>query len=171
MIRIIVRDFDFLRDGVAPGDSCRAGAFRSAIHTLTSTVGVGIEGIAGKPIVTVACFIRTTIRIKATGLTIHIRAFQFTLQEAIFSSLFLVGSWEVSRSEEQVNQRLILTDSIGEHTTMITVVVDAPLHFNNFVRSVRGDNRITPVIARLIVVDTNSRIISTWSASTYLGFF
>lgn len=90
MIRIIVRDFDFLRNRAASRDSCRAGAFRGTIHTLTSTVGIGIEGIASKPVVTVACFIRSAIGIVATGLTIDIRAFQFTLQETILSSLFLV---------------------------------------------------------------------------------
>lgn len=100
MIRIIVRDSDFLRNRVATRDSCLAGAFCGSIHTLTTTVGIGVKGIASKPVIAVACLIRGAIRIVTAGLTIDVRAFQFTLQETILSSLFLFGGWEVARSEE-----------------------------------------------------------------------
>jgi hypothetical protein len=54
---------------------------------------------------------------------------------------------------------------------MVAVVVNTPLNFDDVICCIGGDHRIAPVIAGLVVVDTNSRIVSTWPTSTNLGSF
>ena len=103
MIRAIVWDLDFLRDCVAAGDSRLAGVQSSTIHALAAAVGVGVECVASKPVIPVTCLIRGAVRIISTALSINIGTFQFTIQEAVLGGLFLLGRWEISRGQKQVD--------------------------------------------------------------------
>jgi hypothetical protein len=62
-----------------------------------------------------------------------------------------------------------LTDSVGKHATVVTVIVNTPLHFDDVICCIRGDHRVTPVIPGLVVVNTDSCIVSTWPTSANLG--
>lgn len=54
---------------------------------------------------------------------------------------------------------------------MVAIVVDTPLHFDDLVRCVSGNYRVAPVIAGLVIVNTNSSIVSTWPTSANLCCF
>jgi cytochrome c biogenesis protein ResB len=54
---------------------------------------------------------------------------------------------------------------------MVTIVVDTPLNFDDVICYIRGDHGIAPVITGLVVVDTDSRVVSTWPTSANLGSF
>lgn len=54
---------------------------------------------------------------------------------------------------------------------MVTIVVDAPLYVDDLVCSVCGHHRVAPVSAGLVIINTNSRIVTTWSTSANLGSF
>lgn len=101
--RVVVWDFDFLRNGVATGDSCLAGVQWSAIHALTGAVAIGIKCIASEPVIAPARLTFSAVRIVTTGLACNICTFQFTLQEAVFGSLFLFIGWKVVWVQEQVD--------------------------------------------------------------------
>lgn len=54
---------------------------------------------------------------------------------------------------------------------MVAIVVDTPLHFHDLVCSICGNDRVAPVSAGLVVVNTNSGIVTTRSTSANLGSF
>lgn len=54
---------------------------------------------------------------------------------------------------------------------MISIVIDTPLNFHSIVRRICGNHRISPVVTGLVIVDTDSGIVSTWPTSTDLGGF
>lgn len=54
---------------------------------------------------------------------------------------------------------------------MVTIVVDTPLHIDDLVCSICGNDRIAPVSAGLVIINTNSSIVTTWSTSANLGSF
>lgn len=48
-------------------------------------------------------------------------------------------------------------------------MVDTPLYINGLSRSVCCYRRVAPVVGGLIVVDTDSGIVATWTAAAYSG--
>jgi hypothetical protein len=54
---------------------------------------------------------------------------------------------------------------------MISIVIDTPLNFHNIVCRICGNYVISPIITGLIIVDTDSGIVSTWPTSADLGGF
>jgi hypothetical protein len=84
--------------------------------------------------------------------------------------LFLGIGWKIVWIQEFVDQSLVLADTVGKHATMVSIVVDTPLHFHDLVCRVFGDH-IAPVSGGLVVINTNSGIISTWSTTANLGSF
>jgi hypothetical protein len=54
---------------------------------------------------------------------------------------------------------------------MVTVVIDAPFHFDDLVSSIFCDDRVAPVSGGLVIVNTNSGVVATWSTPTNLCFF
>ena len=107
MRQLIIRNPNFLRHGIPTGNSSLARAQRRPIHTLTPTPSIRIKRITRKPVIAVARLTSCAIRIKPTALPINISALQLTLQETIFSRLFLLGAREISRPQEEVGQSLI----------------------------------------------------------------
>lgn len=110
------------------------------------------------------------VRAEVARLAIHICAGKGALLEAILSSLFLRLGREIARSEELVDQLLVLADTVGEHATVVTVVVNAPLDVDSVASSVRHNRRVTPVGRRLVVVDADAGIVAARTASADLGF-
>ena len=100
----------------------------------------------------------------------HIRAGEGALLEAILSSLLLLIGWKIARSEELVNKRLVLADTVGEHATVITVVVNAPPNLDSVTSGVSYNRRVTPVGCRLVVVDADTGIVAARATSADLGF-
>jgi hypothetical protein len=66
---------------------------------------------------------------------------------------------------------LILADPVGKHATVISIVINTPLHFNDIVCSIRGHHGVAPIIAGLVVVHANPSIVSTWSTAANLCCF
>lgn len=95
MSRVVVWNFDFLRNRIATGDSCLTGVQWRTIHALAAPLAVGVESIAGEPVVAPAWLISSAVRTVSTGLSRNICAFQLTLQETVFGSLFLGIGWKV----------------------------------------------------------------------------
>jgi hypothetical protein len=81
--------------------------------------------------------------------------------------LFRVGG-EVARVQELVDKVLIFANAVAEHAPVITVIVHAPLHFDNISGSVGYHGSISPVGSRLIVVYANPSIVTTGTTPAYL---
>lgn len=171
MIGLVVRYLDLLGDCITTRDCCGARPKSSPINPLTAAVGGRRKRITSEPVISIACLVRCTIRAITAILTVHIRTLQLAIQEAIFGSLFFFCRGKISGCQKEVHERLILTDSVSEHSAMIAVVVNAPLDFDYLVCSVTGDYGITPVVSRLVVVNTDSGVVPAGSTSTHLGFF
>lgn len=109
------------------------------------------------------------VRAEVAVLAIHIRAGKGALLKAILSSLLLRSGWKIARSEELVDKSLVLADTVGEHATVVTVVVNAPLYIDS-VASLIGHNRsVTPVGSRLVVVDADTGVVATRTTPADLG--
>lgn len=54
---------------------------------------------------------------------------------------------------------------------MVAVSVNAPLHIDHVASTICCYDGFTPVIARLIIVNTHSSVVSAWPASADLSCF
>lgn len=104
-----------------------------------------------------------------TGLTRDIRTIQRPSFKTIFSGLLLGICWYVSRSQERVDDVLILADSIAEHASMVAVVVETPLNFNSVSGRVGDDWFGAPISAGIVVINADAGIVATWATATDLG--
>ena len=121
----VVGDLDLLGDCVPACDSGLAGSQGRAIDTLASSARVRLEGIAGEPVSSLTSGV-LAIWVDAAVLAGDIGAVQRAGFEAFLSSLLLCCGRDVAGCEELVDKLLILADAVGEHPSMIAVVVDAP---------------------------------------------
>lgn len=128
MVRDVVRNLDLLRDSVTAGDCCLAGTKLRIVDTLALSI---IKAVTGEPVIAVASFALTTVSTVVAGLSIDTCAFKKTFIEAGLSCLFLLVGWQVIRIQEFVHNILILTDTVAEHATVITVVVNTPHDVND----------------------------------------
>jgi len=129
---------------------------------------ITIESIASEPIIPPASLTLLAIWTEAAVLTRNICTIKGSGLKAVFGQLLLSKSWDVSRSQEFVDKSLVLTNSIGEHASMITIVVDTPLDIYDLSGTVRRYRR-TPIVGGLVVVDTDASVVSARSASSDLG--
>lgn len=140
------------------------------INTLTSSSVTGFESIASEPVVAPAGLSLLTVRAISAFLTRNIDAWQDTGFEAVLCDLFLLVGWEMVRVEELVDDLLLVTNSINEHSAVVAVIVDTPLNFDLLAGLVRGYNLVAPVLAGLVVVDAVTGVVAAWSASAnYCG--
>lgn len=100
-----------------------------------------------------------------------IGALEFAIEKAVLGSLLLGIGGQVVGVGEEVHEGLVAADTVGEHATVVAVVVDAPLDFDDLVRRVSGHDRLAPVGAGLVVVNANASVVATRSAATYRGGF
>lgn len=63
-----------------------------------------------------------------------------------------------------------MADTVGEHATVITVVVNAPHDVNDITGFVSLNHLFAPVAARLVVVDAHTGIVSAGSAAANWGY-
>lgn len=165
-------EFEFPCHSIPTVNSSFAQTQRCHIHTLTPTPSLRIKRITRKLVITVACLTSCAIRIKPTALRMNITALQLTRQETVFSRLFLLGARGIPRRQvERVDQGLILADTVREHVVVVTIVIYAPLYFQNVVCRVAGHYGGAPVGAGLVIVDTDASIVAAWSAAADLGGF
>lgn len=128
-----------------------------------------MERSAGEPIIAMARLISRAVRTVTTLLTINFGTGKETFFEAIFSSLLLGFGGDVVWVKELVDNILILADTVGVHASVVTIVVDTPLHVNNLSRLVSGDGFFAPVGTRLVVVDADSGVIAARTRSSDFG--
>jgi hypothetical protein len=100
---------------------------------------VGLEAVACKPVVAVACLSLCAVGAVAASLPCDVSAVQGSHLEAVFGSLFLCVSGEVSWGQKLVDNGLVLTDTPAEHSSMVAIVVNTPLDIHDLARGVRDD--------------------------------
>lgn len=122
----VVGDLDLLGNGVTACDSGLAGSQGRAVDALASSARVCLEGIAGEPVGPLASGV-LAVWVDAAVLAGDIGAVERAGFEACFGGLLLGLSWDVARCQEFVDKLLVLADAVGEHASVVAVVVDAPL--------------------------------------------
>ena len=136
--------------------------------TLASAIAVTLKSVAGEPVVAPARLALTAVRAVATLLTLDVIAVEETLLEAVLSGLFLGVCGQVIRVQELVDEFLVLADAVGEHASVVPIVVHTPFHLNNFARLVRDDGLLAPRLSRLVVVHADPGVITAWAIATNL---
>lgn len=121
----VVGDLDLLGNGVTTCDSGLAGSKGRTVDTLASSARVRLEGIAGEPVGPLASGV-LAVWVDAAVLTRDVGAVECAGFEACFGGLLLGLSWDVARCQEFVDELLVLADAVGEHASVVAVVVDAP---------------------------------------------
>lgn len=131
MVRDVIRNLDLLGDSVTAGDCCLTGTKLRIVDTLT--LGI-IEAVTGEPVIAVASFVLTTVGTVVAFLSIDAGAFKKTFVKAGLGFLLLLFGGQVIRVQEFVHDSLILADTVAEHATVITVVVNTPHDVNDIAR-------------------------------------
>lgn len=73
--------------------------------------------------------------------------------------MLLCFSREVSRGQELVDKSLVLTDAVGEHATVVTVSIYAPLYIDDIPSLVGNDGLRTPARPGLVVVNGHTSVV------------
>lgn len=152
-----VGDLDFLGHSVTAGDASVARAERRVVNTLA--LGA-TEGVAGEPVVAPARLSCRAVRTVATVLPGNIGAVEGAGLEAVLGSLLLGVGWDVSGSQELVDEGLVLADTPTEHAAMVSVVINAPLHIDDLARRVGDNGRVSPVGGWRVVVNADTGIVA-----------
>ena len=163
----VVGNLDLLGDGVPACDGREAGSESGIVNTLACAPAVGLEGVAREPVVAPACLALRAVWVVAAGLSRHVGTRESPGLKAVLCGLFLGVGGEVARGRELVHQGLVLADPVREHTAVVAVVVNTPLDVDNLTGRVGRNNRVTPVGARLIVVDAHAGVVATNTASAH----
>lgn len=64
-----------------------------------------------------------------------------------------------------------MTDAVGEHAAVVSIVVHAPFYFNNVPAGISGDNRVSPIVTRLVIVHAYSSVVTAWATAADLSCF
>ena len=166
MVGSEVGKLDLLGDSVPSGNAGEAGVVRRSVNTLASSPIAGLESIAGEPVVTPARLTLLAVGAESAFLTIDVGAWQDASFEAVLCGLLLFFGREVVRVEELLDQLLVLAHAIGEHSAVVTVVVDAPLDFDDFAGLVRRYDLVAPVLGGLVVVESIAGVVAARPAPT-----
>jgi hypothetical protein len=121
----VVGDLDFLGDSVTTCDSSLAGSQSRTIDALASSSGVCLESITGEPVGPLTSRV-LAVWVNAAVLAGDIGAVERAGFEACFGGLLLCLGWYVAGREEFVDELLVLADAVGEHASVVAVVVNAP---------------------------------------------
>ncbi|EAW06691.1 Zn(II)2Cys6 transcription factor [Aspergillus clavatus NRRL 1] len=128
-----------------------------------------VECVAGEPTVTPAVLVLLAIRAVAALLHVDVGARQNALLEVVLGGLLLLLGGQVAWIEELVHQLLALADPVGEHATMVTVMVDTPLDLDLLTSLEGGNGLVAPVLGGLVVVDAG--LLRPRTVSTICGPF
>lgn len=161
-----VGKLDLLGDGETSSNRGVARPAGSIVNALAGATVTGIESIAGEPVVAPTRLTRGAVRAEAAVLARDVGAGKGAPLETVLGGLLLLVGGEIARCEELLDERLILADTVGEHATVVTIVVDAPLDVDGLARRVAGDGRVAPQpSARLVVVDAHAGVVTTGSTA------
>lgn len=116
-----------------------------------------------------AWLISRTVRTVTTLLTINVSAGKKSFLETIFSSLLLSFGGDVVWVKKLVDDVLVLTDTVGVHSSMVAVVINAPLDIDNLTGLVGGDRLFAPIGAGPVVVDADSGVVAAWTRPSDFG--
>lgn len=134
----------------------------------TPALGI-LKPLAREPIVPPTGLSWRTIGAEAARLPVDISARQGASPEAVFCSLLFSLGGQVPGRQELVHECLVLADAIAKHATVVAIVVDAPLHINYIAALVGNDRRRSPAGSGLVVVDTDTGVVSAWACAPNLG--
>lgn len=171
MLRRVVWNLHLLGNSIPTGNGGLARIQLRPVNTLTATVGISLERITRKPVITPTSLVLRAVRAISTLLPVNIRTLQLALQETVLGGLLLVLCREVVRVQELVDQGLVLADAVGEHAAVVAVIVDAPLHLDHVAGRIGLHDLIAPVVAGLVVVDAHAGVVAAGSAAADLGAF
>lgn len=169
MIRQIIRNLDLFSHSISAGNGRITGIQWCVVHTLALRIGSGVEAIACEPIIPPARLALCTVGTIVTGLPTNIITVQRSSNKAVLCRLFLIVGGEVRWVQEFVDKVLILADAVAKHPTVVTVVVNAPLHRDNISWSISSHSGSTPGIRRLIVVYGRACIVTTGATTANEG--
>lgn len=87
--------------------------------------------------------------------------------EAVLGSLLLGIRWDIPRSQEFVDECLVLADTPTEHATVVAVVVHAPLHIDDLTWRVGHDRVLSPyTIPGSVVINADAGIVAARTTPT-----
>jgi hypothetical protein len=121
----VVGDLDLLRHSIPPRNSRLTRPQRSPINALARSAGIRLESIASEPVGPLASGV-LTVGVETAGLPGDVGAVERAGFEAGFGGLFFGERWDVARSQQLIDELLVLADAVGEHAAVVAVVVDAP---------------------------------------------
>lgn len=93
---------------------------------MTSAIRSAIKRIARKPVIPPAVLTGRAVRVIATTLARNVGAFELSFQETVFGCLLLIVGGQIVWVQEEVDERLVGADAVGEHATVVTIVINAP---------------------------------------------
>lgn len=125
MLGDVVGDLDLLGHGVTACDGGLAGSQGGTVDALAGSARVRLEGVAGEPVGSLASRV-LAVWVDAAVLAGDVGAVESAGFEACFGGLLLGLGWDVAGCEEFVDELLVLADAVGEHASVVAVVVDAP---------------------------------------------
>jgi hypothetical protein len=128
---------------------------------------VGLEAIACKPVIAVACLSLCAVGTIATRLPCDISTVESFHLEAVFGNLLLGVGREISWGQKFVDNGLVLTDTPAEDSSVVSIVVNTPLDIHDFARGVSDDRGVSPIGCWAIVVETDSSIVAARATSTH----
>jgi hypothetical protein len=163
----VVGDLDLLGDSVSTCSDSLARVERGIVNSLA--LATIIEGFASEPVVPPARLSLLAVRAEVAGLSADVGALEDTLLEAVLGSLLLIIGWDVSGSEELVDDRLILADTITEHSSVVTVSINAPLDVNDLAWLVGHNGCLSPSNSGSVIVDADTSVVAARTTSTNWG--
>jgi hypothetical protein len=179
----VLGDLDLLGNSVTACDSGFARSQSDTIDTLATSSRVRLESVAGEPVRSPTSRIGA-VWVNAAVLSGNVGAIKRARFKACFGGLFLCLSRDVTRCKKLVDKLLVLADTVGEHASVVTIVVHAPfpatcqnaslvrkfdrrvLHIDDLTWAVSRYGRGSPNGARRVVISADARIVTTWTAAS-----
>lgn len=166
MVGNVIRDLDLGADREPARDGRVARVERRTVNALAPP---SLKLLAREPVVPPARLARAAVLAVRTRLALDVCAWQHALLEAVLRGLLLLEGGQVVGVEKLVDDGLVLADAVGEHASVVAVVVDAPLDVNDIAGFVCRDRGLAPVGAGLVVVDTYTGVVAAGAGAGYLG--
>jgi len=163
----VVGDLDLLSDSVSTCSGSLARVEWGIVNSLA--LATIVEGFASEPVVPPARLSLCAVRAEVASLSADVGAFEDTLLEAVLGSLLLIIGWDVSGSEELVDERLILADTITEHSSMVAVSVNAPLDIDDLAWLEGHNGCLSPGNSGSVVVDADTSVVAARTTATNWG--
>jgi hypothetical protein len=149
MVRGVVRDLDLRADSVPTSNAGIARVERRIVNA--TALATFLEAFAGEPVIAPAWLPLLTVGVVSARLAGNVGALQRAGLEAVFGSLPFGFGGKIAWLQKFVDESLILTDAVCEHTTMVAIVVETPLDIYNVASCISNDRLAAPLRTRLVV--------------------